>query len=77
MAELAGKKIAVLVEDGFEDLELWYPVLRLREAGAEVDVIGTGSAAEYRGKYGLSCPAEKNIAAVKAADYDGLIVPGG
>lgn len=77
MAELAGKKIAVLVEDGFEDLELWYPVLRLREAGAEVDVIGTGSAAEYRGKYGLSCPAGKNIVAVKAADYDGLIVPGG
>jgi protease I len=77
MAELTGKKIAVLVEDGFEDLELWYPVLRLREAGAEVDVIGTGSAAEYRGKYGLSCPAEKNIAAVTAADYDGLIVPGG
>ena len=53
MAELAGKKIAVLVEDGFEDLELWYPVLRLREAGAEVDVIGTGSAGIQRW-HGLS-----------------------
>lgn len=77
MAELVGKKIAVLVEDGFEDLELWYPVLRLREAGAQVDVIGTGSAPEYKGKYGLSCPAEKDIEQVIASDYDGLIVPGG
>lgn len=59
MGELTGKRIAVLVEDGFEDLELWYPVLRLREAGAKVDIIGTGSADEYKGKYGLSCPAEK------------------
>lgn len=77
MGELTGKRIAVLVEEGFEDLELWYPVLRLREAGAKVDIIGTGSADEYKGKYGLSCPAEKNIGEVTADDYQGLIVPGG
>lgn len=77
MAELAGKKVAVLVEEGFEDLELWYPVLRLREAGAEVDLIGTGKADKYIGKYGIPCPEEKKITEVKAGDYDGLIVPGG
>ena len=77
MAELSGKRIAVLVEMGFEDLELWYPVLRFREAGAKVDLIGTGSAQEYIGKYGLTAPAEKEIADVDAADYDGLVVPGG
>jgi len=77
MAELAGKKIAVLVEEGFEDLELWYPVLRLREAGAEVDIVGTGKAPEYRGKYGVPCAEEKKIDDVQAADYDGVVVPGG
>lgn len=37
---LEGKKIAVLVEDGFEDLEFWVPVMRLREEGAEVVIAG-------------------------------------
>lgn len=77
MAELTGKRVAVLTEEGFEDLELWYPILRLREAGAQVDVIGTGSASEYRGKYGLHSRPVKTIDQVRAADYDGLVVPGG
>ncbi|MDK2855278.1 MAG: protease [Bacillota bacterium] len=77
MAELSGKRVAVLVEEGFEDLELWYPVLRLREAGATVEVIGTGSAPEYRGKYGLLSRPDKTIDQVQAKDYDGLVVPGG
>ncbi len=77
MAELTGKRIAVLVEEGYEDLELWYPVLRLREAGAEVDIIGTGKSPEYRGKYGVPCQEEKEIDDVKAEDYDGVVVPGG
>ncbi|HHV58401.1 MAG TPA: type 1 glutamine amidotransferase [Firmicutes bacterium] len=77
MAELTGRRVAVLTEEGFEDLELWYPLLRLREAGAAVDVIGTGSAPEYRGKYGLPSRPDKTIDQVEAGDYDGLVVPGG
>ncbi len=75
--ELKGKKIAVLVEEGFEDNELWYPVIRLREAGATVEIIGTGSAEEYHGYHGVPCSPDKIIDQVKAADYDGAVIPGG
>ncbi len=49
---LKGKRIAILAEDIYEDLELWYPLLRMKEEGAEVKVIGTGSASQYTGKHG-------------------------
>jgi protease I len=69
-------RVAVLVEDLFEDLELWYPVLRLREAGAEVTLVGPGEGT-YRGKHGLSADPHVGVNAVSEADFDGLIVPGG
>jgi len=40
---LKGKKVIVFAEDDYEDLELWYPLLRLREEGANVDVVGSGT----------------------------------
>ena len=75
--KLEGKRIAVLAEDLYEDLELWYPLIRMREEGAEVKVIGTGSARSYTGKHGL--PVEVDAAAdeVSAEDFDAVIVPGG
>jgi protease I len=74
---LIGKRIAILAENNYQELELWYPLLRLREAGAEVKVIGTGSAETYTSKYGY--PVKVDVAAhqVKAADFDAIIVPGG
>lgn len=69
-------RVAVLVEDLFEDLELWYPVLRLREAGAEVTLVGPGEGT-YRGKRGLTADPHVAVSAVSEADFDGLIVPGG
>jgi protease I len=69
-------RVAVLVEDLFEDLELWYPVLRLREAGADVTLVGP-AARTYRGKHGLSADPHVAVDAVSPADFDGLIVPGG
>jgi len=77
MDGLKGKTVAVLVENAFEDLELWYPVIRLREAGAEVHTVGTGSAEEYRGYHGLGCRPDKTVEQVRAADYDGVVIPGG
>jgi len=77
MHELQGKTVAVLVENAFEDLELWYPVLRLREAGAVVHVIGTGSAPAYRGYHGLECRPDRTVDEVQPQDYDGVVVPGG
>ncbi len=73
---LKGKKIAVLVERDYQDLEVWYPALRLREEGAEVLFVGTG-AAEYKGKFGYPAAADVSVEKVKAADFDAVVVPGG
>ena len=52
IVELKGKWVAVLAENSYEDLELWYPVLRLREAGAKVTVVGMPGVEEYTSKHG-------------------------
>lgn len=74
---LTGKRVAILAENNYQDLELWYSLLRLREAGAEVQVIGTGSAETYTSKYGYPVTVDAAADEVKAADFDAIIVPGG
>ncbi len=74
---LTGKRVAVLAEDLYEDLELWYPRLRMKEAGAEVQVIGTGSAQTYTSKHGYPVTVDAAADEVSAADFDAVIVPGG
>ena len=51
--ELEGKKIVIPVETMYNEFELWYPYYRLKEAGAEVVVVGSGSAQEYTSKLGM------------------------
>jgi len=75
--ELSGKRIAVLAENNYQELELWYPLLRLREAGAETFVVGTGSAATYTSKHGYPVQVDVTADALSAADVDAVIVPGG
>jgi protease I len=75
--QLIGKKFAILVEHHYQDLEVWYPALRLREAGAKVQFIGTGSAPDYVGKYGYPLKVDKSADKVRAANFDGLVIPGG
>jgi protease I len=70
------KRIAIFAEKQFEDLELWYPLLRLKEAGCMVDVLGTGNE-RYTGKHGLAVKTDGNIKDAKVEDYDGIIIPGG
>jgi hypothetical protein len=74
---LTGKRVAILAEDNYQDLGLWYSLLRLREAGAEVKVIGTGSAGTYTSKYGYPVTVDATADEVEAADFDAIIVPGG
>jgi protease I len=74
---LAGRRILTLVGDIYEDLELWYPKLRLIEAGAEVVVAGEKAGAKYDGKNGYPCVADAAIVEMRAGDFDGLVVPGG
>jgi protease I len=75
--ELKGRRIAILAEDMYQELELWYPLLRMREAGAEVSVVGMPGVEEYHSKLGY--PVEVDVAAdaVSADDFDAVIIPGG
>lgn len=74
--ELEGNQVAVLVEDNYADLELWYPALRLKEAGAEVTIVGT-EVRRYTSQYGLPIQADVRAEAVSADDFDAMIIPGG
>ena len=74
--KLKGKKIAVLVEDSYEDLELWYPYYRLMEEGADVKLVGP-EAKVYKSKYGYPAVADLSAAEAKADDFQGIVVPGG
>jgi len=75
--ELKGKKVIILVEQMYNEFEFWYPYYRLKEAGAEVVVVGSGSAEEYTSKSGLPCRADTSADQISAADFDGIIIPGG
>lgn len=75
--KLTNKHIAYLVEEGFEDLEFWVPLMRLREEGARVTVVGSGSGDRYQGKHCLYATPEVRAADVSADDFDAVVVPGG
>ena len=72
-----GKRVAVLLEKFYEDLELWYPVLRLREAGCQVQIVGPKSGETYLSKHGYPAKAEVSASEVRASDFDAIIIPGG
>jgi len=74
---LEGKKILCFVGDDYEDLELWYPKLRLEEAGAQVTLAGPESGRKYTGKNGYPCVSTAAIAGMDALQFAGLVCPGG
>lgn len=73
----SNKTVLIFVGDDYEDLELWYPKLRLIEAGFQVVVAGAVSGHLYAGKNGYPCRSDAAIAEVKSSDFCGLICPGG
>ena len=75
---LEGKKVAVLVGPGYEDLEFWVPLMRLQEEGAEVTVVGPKGGVAYSSKSGgLTATTEVSADDVSADEFDGVVVPGG
>ncbi len=74
---LAGRRVLAFVGDIYEDLELWYPKLRLQEAGAQVVLAGQEAPKEYAGKNGYPCKSDVTIASVDSQSFDGLLLPGG
>jgi len=75
--ELKGKKIVILVETFYNEFEFWYPYYRLKEAGAQVTVVGSGSAETYKSKAGLPVTVDTTAEKVTVADFDGVVIPGG
>jgi protease I len=74
---LENKRVGIFVEEGFEDLEFWVPLMRLREEGAHVTVIGSGRADSFRGKHCLEARPDVAADQVSIDDFDALVVPGG
>jgi len=75
--ELKGKRACVLVEQQYQELEVWYPVYRLREAGCQVTLVGPEAGQNYPSKLGYPCKSDKAAKDVKADDFDVLVIPGG
>lgn len=74
---LTGKRIALYVDNFYQELEVWYPLLRMKEAGVEVVTVGAEAGKVYTSKLGYPVTADKSYAQVSTAEFDGLIIPGG
>jgi protease I len=75
--ELRGTRVAILAENTYEDRQLWYPYTRLLEAGADVFIVGTGSATVYTSKHGYPVKPDAEAATVDASQFDLIVIPGG
>ena len=75
--DLQGKRVAVLIEDQYQELEAWYPALRLQEAGARVRLVGRARGHVHPGKYGYPAEAELGFKEASPSDFDGVVIPGG
>ena len=77
MDELRGKKAAVLVEQQYQEMEVWYPYYRLREAGCAVTLVGPEAGHSYPSKLGYPAKSDKAAKDVSADDFDAIVIPGG
>jgi protease I len=75
--DLQGKRAAVLVEQMYQEMEVWYPIYRLREAGCKVTTVGPEAGQTYPSKLGYPVKSDKAAGDVSAGDFDVLIIPGG
>lgn len=70
-------RVAILIEDFYQDLEVWYPLLRFREEGFEVVTVEPNGRKDYRGKWGYPIEVDRAIHEVNPKDFDGVMIPGG
>ena len=75
--ELKGKRIAILVDNIYQEMEVWYPYFRFQEAGAEVVAVGAKAGETYTSKLGYPIKSQKSYDEVRTTDFDGVVVPGG
>lgn len=72
-----GKKVVILLDNIYQEMEVWYPLYRLREAGAHVETVAAKAGETYTSKLGYPCVSDKSYDQIAATDYDGVVVPGG
>jgi protease I len=77
MNELQGKRAAILVEQQYQELEVWYPLYRLKEAGCQVTLVGPEAGKTYPSKLGYPAKSDKAAEEVRADDFDAVVIPGG
>ena len=75
--DLKGLRAAVLVEQQYQEMEVWYPIYRLREAGCQVTLVGPEAGQTYPSKLGYPAKSDKAAKDVSADDFDAIVVPGG
>ena len=75
--DLKQARVAVLVEQQYQEMEVWYPVYRLREAGCKVMLVGPEAGATYPSKLGYPAKSDKAARDVSPDDFDALVIPGG
>lgn len=74
---LQGRRIAILAENLYQEMELWVPYYRLKEEGATVKIVGTGTAKTYTSKNGYPVNVDAPADEVKGTDFDAVVIPGG
>lgn len=75
--ELKNKRVLTIVSNDFDDLEFFYPMIRLKEAGCEVIIAAEEANKDYKGKYGLHTKSDIAFEDVDITTFDGIIIPGG
>jgi protease I len=75
--ELKDARVAVLVEQQYQEMEVWYPVYRLREAGCKVVLVGPEAGQTYPSKLGYPARSDKSINDVRPSDFEAVVIPGG
>lgn len=75
--ELHGKRIAILVDTAYQEMEVWYPYYRFQEAGATCVFVGAEAGKVYQSKVGYPATAQLSYDAVHAGEFDGVVIPGG
>src|SRR5690625_3023701 len=74
---LQDKKVLTVVDEEYNDLELWYPIFRLQEEGATVHIAGPKANETYNGQAGIPATTDYAYSDIDPKDYDGILVPGG
>ena len=74
---MPAKKVAIMVDEMYQVLEVWYPYYRLKEAGIGVDLVAAEAKKQYHSKEGYPCVSDISVNDAKIGDYDAMVIPGG